>query len=164
MQWASHVHALSFVDMLPVQTPQDRLVLAVDAPFVLPSPGSLLGRHPELTEFSRQICSLALRPIYSLSTLHDICSTLQCPPIAQDSVPSCRLHFARVAISSNMIKRASWRAWHFVDFFMLFTVMTRSFVFVVSMFNILTSGMFNWISNLATAKILFYKAGRNCII
>ena len=54
MQWASHVRALSFVDMLPVQTPQDRLALAAGAPFVLPSPGSLLGRHPELTEFSRQ--------------------------------------------------------------------------------------------------------------
>lgn len=69
MQWTSHVHALSFVDMLPVQTPQDRLVLAVDAPFVLPSPKSLLGRHPELTGFSGQnlfTCVAAyLLPVYA---------------------------------------------------------------------------------------------------
>jgi len=69
MQWASHVRALSFVDMLPVQTPQDRLALAAGAPFVLPSPGSLLGRHPELTEFSRQnlfTCVAAyLLPVYA---------------------------------------------------------------------------------------------------
>ena len=69
MQWASHVRALSFVDMLPVQTPQDRLALAAGAPFALPSPGSLLGRHPELTEFSRQnlfICVAAyLLPVYA---------------------------------------------------------------------------------------------------
>jgi hypothetical protein len=69
MQWASHVHTLSFVDMLPVQTPQDRLVLAFDVPFVLPSPGTLLGRHPELTEFSRQnlfTCVAACQlPVYA---------------------------------------------------------------------------------------------------